>query len=173
MAVLGVQHAPPVFSMVPAFGPFKPAALLPTVTEEDKVILNNVQKVVEFLAAGSSLSRSSSQVLKGLCLTIIFSRDTPWSYFFPCYVLCICKLGVNVRCLSFFLSLTVSLFWVSIGGGCCSGHPRASSSVAGHICHSAPRGPQSTIFPSICTHNPGYIFVGYYYLAVLRPVYCA
>ncbi|KAB1203751.1 hypothetical protein CJ030_MR8G011187 [Morella rubra] len=87
MAVLGVQHAPPVFSMVPAFGPFKPAALLPTVTEEDKVILNNVQKVVEFLAAGSSPSRSSSQgadvarvirellpVLPGISVTVLPER---------------------------------------------------------------------------------------------------
>jgi hypothetical protein len=66
MSVLGVGNAAPVFSMVPAFGPFKPAALLPTTTEEDKVILNNVQKVVEFLTAGSSRSRTPDQVLKPL-----------------------------------------------------------------------------------------------------------
>ncbi|XP_062166121.1 uncharacterized protein LOC133872575 [Alnus glutinosa] len=61
MSVLGVGNAAPVFSMVPAFGPFKPAALLPTTTEEDKLILNNVQKVVEFLTAGSSRSRTPDQ----------------------------------------------------------------------------------------------------------------
>ncbi|KAK9183347.1 hypothetical protein WN944_026498 [Citrus x changshan-huyou] len=61
MAVLGVGNVAPVFSMVPSFGPFKPAALLPTVTEEDKVILNNVQKIVAFLTAGSSVSRTSNQ----------------------------------------------------------------------------------------------------------------
>uniref|UniRef100_A0A5B7BC63 Protein kinase domain-containing protein n=1 Tax=Davidia involucrata TaxID=16924 RepID=A0A5B7BC63_DAVIN len=61
MAVLGIGNAAPVFSMVPAFGPIRPAALLPTITEEDKVILNNVQKIVEFLTAGSSTSRSSNQ----------------------------------------------------------------------------------------------------------------
>lgn len=61
MSVLGVGNAAPVFSMVPAFGPLKPAGLLPTITEEDKVILNNVQKVVEFLTAGSSISRTSNQ----------------------------------------------------------------------------------------------------------------
>ncbi|KAJ0093935.1 hypothetical protein Patl1_25917 [Pistacia atlantica] len=60
-AVLGIGNATPVFSMVPAFGPFKPAALLPTITEEDKIILNNVQKIVEFLTAGSSISRTSNQ----------------------------------------------------------------------------------------------------------------
>ncbi|XP_027333594.1 uncharacterized protein LOC113848331 isoform X1 [Abrus precatorius] len=63
MSLLGIQNATPVFSMVPTVGPFKPAALIPTVTEEDEVILNNVQKVVEFLTAGSSLSRTSGQAL--------------------------------------------------------------------------------------------------------------
>ncbi|MED6163823.1 hypothetical protein PIB30_083750 [Stylosanthes scabra] len=57
------ENATPVFSMVPTIGPFKTAALIPTITEEDEVILNNVQKVVEFLTAGSSLSRTSGQVL--------------------------------------------------------------------------------------------------------------
>ncbi|RYR73911.1 hypothetical protein Ahy_A02g008491 isoform A [Arachis hypogaea] len=60
---LGFQNAAPVFSMVPTIGPFKTTALIPTITEEDEVILNNVQKVVEFLTAGSSLSRTSGQVL--------------------------------------------------------------------------------------------------------------
>ncbi|KAK3016430.1 hypothetical protein RJ639_006263 [Escallonia herrerae] len=62
MAVLGIGNAPPVFSMVPAFGgAIRPAGLLPTITEEDKVILNNVQTIVEFLTAGSSTSRSPNQ----------------------------------------------------------------------------------------------------------------
>ncbi|XP_068658911.1 uncharacterized protein [Aristolochia californica] len=63
---LGIGNATPVFSMVPAFGPIKPAALLPTVTEEDRVILNNVEKVIEFLTAGSTKSRRSNQVLPGI-----------------------------------------------------------------------------------------------------------
>ncbi|GMN62523.1 hypothetical protein TIFTF001_031593 [Ficus carica] len=58
MALLGLANPTPIFSMVPTFGPFKPAGLLPSVTEEDKVILNNVQKVFEFLTAGSSISRT-------------------------------------------------------------------------------------------------------------------
>ncbi|XP_059632206.1 uncharacterized protein LOC132274876 [Cornus florida] len=61
MAVLGIGNAAPVFSMVPSLGPIRPAALLPTITDEDKVILNNVEKVVEFLTAGSLTSRSSNQ----------------------------------------------------------------------------------------------------------------
>lgn len=63
MAALGLPNVSPVFSMVPSFGPIKPAALLPTVTEEDRVILNNVRTVVEFLTAGSSISRTSNQVI--------------------------------------------------------------------------------------------------------------
>lgn len=49
---LGIRNVAPVFSMVPV----RTAALLPTITEEDKVILNNVQKVVQFLTAGASKS---------------------------------------------------------------------------------------------------------------------
>ncbi|KAG9447690.1 hypothetical protein H6P81_013818 [Aristolochia fimbriata] len=62
----GVGNAAPVFSMVPALGPIKPAALLPTVTEEDKVILNNVEKVVDFLTAGSMKSRRATQTLPSM-----------------------------------------------------------------------------------------------------------
>ncbi|GAV84961.1 APH domain-containing protein/ABC1 domain-containing protein [Cephalotus follicularis] len=61
MAILGIGNAAPVFSMVPTFGPFKPAALLPTITEDDKIILNNVQKVIKFLTAGSAISRTSNK----------------------------------------------------------------------------------------------------------------
>ena len=63
MALFGLGNATPIFSMVPTFGRFKPAGLLPSITEEDKVILNNVQKVVEFLTAGTAISRTSDQVL--------------------------------------------------------------------------------------------------------------
>lgn len=71
MSLLGVQNASPIFAMVPTIGRFKPAALIPTITEEDKVILNNVQKVLEFLTAGSTLSSTSSQVMKNLLLKFI------------------------------------------------------------------------------------------------------
>ncbi|XP_010532799.1 PREDICTED: uncharacterized protein LOC104808723 [Tarenaya hassleriana] len=63
MAVLGAGSPTPVFSMVPAFGPFKPSAFLPSVTEEDRAILNNVQKVVEFLTARNSVSNNPDQVV--------------------------------------------------------------------------------------------------------------
>lgn len=65
MAFLGIQNAIPVFSMVPAFVPIKPAALVPSVTEEDRVILNNVQKVVQFLTAGTA----SNQVFQFYSMT--------------------------------------------------------------------------------------------------------
>ncbi|KAH7521835.1 hypothetical protein FEM48_Zijuj07G0074200 [Ziziphus jujuba var. spinosa] len=60
-ALIGIGNATPIFSMVPTFGPFRPAGLLPTITEEDRVILNNVQKIIEFLTAGSSISRRPDQ----------------------------------------------------------------------------------------------------------------
>lgn len=63
MAILGLGNPTPVFGMVPTFGLFKPAGLVPTITEEDRVILNNVQTILEFLTAGSSMSRISNQVL--------------------------------------------------------------------------------------------------------------
>ncbi|XP_021755543.1 uncharacterized protein LOC110720810 [Chenopodium quinoa] len=53
----------PVISVFPAFGPIKPVSLLPTINEEDKIILNNVQRVVEFLIAGSSLTRKSNEAI--------------------------------------------------------------------------------------------------------------
>lgn len=63
MSIFGIRNATPVFNMVPSIGPFKPVALLPTITEEDRVILNNVQKILEFLTAGSSISTASNEVL--------------------------------------------------------------------------------------------------------------
>lgn len=64
MSVFGVRNFAPVFSMVPTVGPFKPVGLLPSITEEDKIILSNVQKILEFLTAGSSISATSDQVYK-------------------------------------------------------------------------------------------------------------
>ncbi|XVF65098.1 hypothetical protein PTKIN_Ptkin09bG0219500 [Pterospermum kingtungense] len=61
MSVLGIRNAAPVFSMVPTVGPFKPAGLLPSITEEDKIILSNVQKILEFLTTGTSISATSNQ----------------------------------------------------------------------------------------------------------------
>lgn len=61
MATVGIRNTVPIFSMVPSFGSVKPAGLLPTITEEDRIILNNVQAVLEFLTAGSSNSRTPNQ----------------------------------------------------------------------------------------------------------------
>ncbi|MFS8015123.1 hypothetical protein Hanom_Chr15g01352681 [Helianthus anomalus] len=63
MALLGIQNPTPVFSMVPSFGAIRPAGLIPYITKEDKVILNNVQKIVEFLTAQDSRPRSPDQGL--------------------------------------------------------------------------------------------------------------
>lgn len=59
---LGIGNVAPAMRIVPAFGPIRPVALLPTITEEDKTILNNVQKVVEFLTAGSSIIEKPKEV---------------------------------------------------------------------------------------------------------------
>ncbi|KAL9237822.1 hypothetical protein vseg_012325 [Gypsophila vaccaria] len=61
MAVLGIGNSVPIMGLVPTFGLIRPAALLPSVTEEDKVILNNVQQIAEFLTAGSSVSRNPNE----------------------------------------------------------------------------------------------------------------
>ncbi|RRT61501.1 hypothetical protein B296_00006388 [Ensete ventricosum] len=53
-AFLGIGTAAPVFSMAP----LRPAVLLPTITEEDRVILNNVEKVAKFLTSGTSKASS-------------------------------------------------------------------------------------------------------------------
>jgi aarF domain-containing kinase len=55
-ATLGIRNLTPVFGMVPV----RATSLLPTITTEDKVILNNVEKVVKFLTAGTSNSNSTS-----------------------------------------------------------------------------------------------------------------
>nr|XP_016503324.1 PREDICTED: uncharacterized protein sll0005 [Nicotiana tabacum] len=73
MAFLGIRNAIPVFSMVPAFVPIKPAALVPSVTEEDRVILNNVQKVVQFLTAGTA----SNQGLEGATVPRVIQELLP------------------------------------------------------------------------------------------------
>ncbi|RZC62326.1 hypothetical protein C5167_024076 [Papaver somniferum] len=62
MAALGVGNSFSIInSMVPSFGPLRRTTFLPTVTEEDRIVLNNVQKVVGFLTAGTPNSRTNSQ----------------------------------------------------------------------------------------------------------------
>ncbi|KAK1284082.1 putative aarF domain-containing protein kinase [Acorus calamus] len=56
-AALGIRNSSPVFSMVP----LRTAALLPTITEEDKVTLNNVEKVAKFLTSGTSKSNTFNE----------------------------------------------------------------------------------------------------------------
>ncbi|KAK9137926.1 hypothetical protein Sjap_008520 [Stephania japonica] len=63
MAMLGMGNIRPFFSLVPNIGPLKLTTLLPTITDEDKIILNNVQKIVEFLTAGTADSRKLNQAV--------------------------------------------------------------------------------------------------------------
>ncbi|EFH59852.1 hypothetical protein ARALYDRAFT_899145 [Arabidopsis lyrata subsp. lyrata] len=60
--VFGFRNATPIFGMIPTLEPFKHAALLP-LTQEDKVILNNVQKVIEFTNVRSSMLNIPNQVI--------------------------------------------------------------------------------------------------------------
>ncbi|KAM3356887.1 hypothetical protein P3S68_023601 [Capsicum galapagoense] len=74
MAYLGIGNAIPVFSMVPsAFVPIRPAALVPYVTEEDRIILNNVQKIIQFLTAGTA----SNQGLEGANVNKVIQELLP------------------------------------------------------------------------------------------------
>ncbi|XP_049406756.1 uncharacterized protein LOC125870380 [Solanum stenotomum] len=74
MAYLGIGNAIPVFSMVPtAFVPIRPAALVPYVTEEDRIILNNVQKIIQFLLAGTA----SNQGLEGASVPRVIQELLP------------------------------------------------------------------------------------------------
>ncbi|RLN07845.1 hypothetical protein C2845_PM11G21920 [Panicum miliaceum] len=57
-ASFGVGNATPAFSMVPV----RARALLPTITEEDRVILNNVEKVVKFLTSGTATTTMNGDV---------------------------------------------------------------------------------------------------------------
>lgn len=59
--ILGVERLIPVFGTVPLLGSVRSAAFLPTVTDEDKIVLNNVRRILEFLTARSSFSDSFSQ----------------------------------------------------------------------------------------------------------------
>ncbi|XP_060180486.1 uncharacterized protein LOC132610218 [Lycium barbarum] len=73
-AFLGIGNAMPVFSMVPAaLVPIRPAALVPYVTEEDRVVLNNVQKIIQFLAAGNA----SNQGLEGAAVSRVIQELLP------------------------------------------------------------------------------------------------
>lgn len=119
MSIFGLGNATPVFSMVPSIGPFKPVAFIPTITEEDKVILNNVQKILEFLTAGSTIS-TSKEVL-----------EVQSAYHI-----------VEELFLSPFSQSISSLFFLFIlggttGCGCCSSYSRASSDFARHLCYSS------------------------------------
>jgi aarF domain-containing kinase len=60
-ASFGLGNATPVFGMVPV----RARALVPTITEEDRVILNNVEKVVKFLTSGTA-----TPAMNGVCILI-------------------------------------------------------------------------------------------------------
>ncbi|KAL6517086.1 hypothetical protein OROHE_017792 [Orobanche hederae] len=70
MGILGLGNVTAFFSLVPTLGPIRTSALLPTITEEDKVILNNVQKITEFLAAGIAASSDQTTCFLNLGVNV-------------------------------------------------------------------------------------------------------
>jgi len=57
---LGLQRFDPLINSLlpPAFR--KPVSVVPTVTREDEVVLNNMRRILAFLSAGSPAARSVS-----------------------------------------------------------------------------------------------------------------
>jgi aarF domain-containing kinase len=62
---LGLQRFDPIISSFTLPGFRRPVSLVPTVTREDEVVLNNVRRIMAFLAAGSPASRTLSAQVRG------------------------------------------------------------------------------------------------------------
>ena len=67
-ASFGIRNPTPVFGMVPV----RSSVLLPTITEEDRVILNNVEKVVKFLTAGTASPTVNGVYMLNTCFPAYF-----------------------------------------------------------------------------------------------------
>lgn len=139
MAVFGFRNATPIFGMVPTLGPFKPAALLPSVTEEDKVILNNVQKVIEFLTARSSVSNNPDQVR--------FRHLSVPSQIIERYISGVPN--VELMCGQYHIT----------GCRCISSGSRTASCIAWNLCHGTAGDYEPAWVTSNGQNSPGCVFV--------------
>ncbi len=63
VVISGLDRLNPVLSSMILPGGLKPTILIPVVTQEDEIVLNNVRRIVGFLSAGTPSSRSLSQVI--------------------------------------------------------------------------------------------------------------
>jgi aarF domain-containing kinase len=61
VVISGLNRLNPVLSSMILPGGLKPTILIPVVTQEDEIVLNNVRRIVGFLSAGTPSSRSLSQ----------------------------------------------------------------------------------------------------------------
>jgi aarF domain-containing kinase len=61
VVISGLDRLNPVLSSMILPGGLRPTILIPVVTQEDEIVLNNVRCIVGFLSAGTRSSRSLSQ----------------------------------------------------------------------------------------------------------------
>lgn len=61
---LGLQRFDPILNSFALPGFRRHLSLVPTVTKEDEVVLNNMRRVVAFLSSGSPASRSISEQVR-------------------------------------------------------------------------------------------------------------
>jgi aarF domain-containing kinase len=75
IVAFGFDRVIPSLSSVPAFSFLRPAFLLPSITAEDEVVLNNTKRVLSFLVEGTPAERTGDQVMAIFSLTSeLFSR---------------------------------------------------------------------------------------------------
>ena len=140
-ASFGVGNATPVFSMVPV----RARALLPTITEEDRVILNNVEKVVKFLTSGTATTTMNGVWVLSCLLFLCINKERMLKVSDIISLLAGCKHGV------------------------CS--PRTSSCVAGHLIEDPTGCLEPVVIKSICTIDQRGIFVKFWFFFFLTAKY--
>ena len=62
---LGLQRFDPIISSFTLPGFRRQVSLVPIVTSEDQIVLNNVRRIVAFLTSGSPASQSLSAQVRG------------------------------------------------------------------------------------------------------------
>ena len=63
IVTFGFDRMIPSLSSVPAFSFLRPAFLLPSITAEDQVVLNNTRRVLSFLIEGTPAEKTQDQVM--------------------------------------------------------------------------------------------------------------
>ena len=63
IVTFGFDRMIPSLSSVPAFSFLRPTFLLPSITAEDQVVLNNTRRVLSFLIEGTPAENTEDQVM--------------------------------------------------------------------------------------------------------------